>query len=72
MAKKVLRFSDAIRKAVESEGVGVRAFVRKHEIPAAWFYCLLRGQDPISEKTKRPLRKLKAAGVRHPLLDLVA
>lgn len=66
------RFSDAIREAAEREGLGIEEYRRKHDIPPAHFYKLLRGREPIPDKVRGPLLKLKAAGVKHPLLDLVA
>jgi predicted transcriptional regulator len=65
-------FSDAIRSAAKREGLGLEQYRRKHDIPSAHFYKLAQGRHPIPEKVRVPLLKLRAAGVEHPLLDLVA
>jgi predicted transcriptional regulator len=68
---KTPKFSDAIREAANRQGLSLEEYRRKHEIPQAHFYRLLGGREPIPDKVRVPLRRLKAAGVKHPLLDLV-
>jgi predicted transcriptional regulator len=70
MAKRQ-KFADAIRAAAEKQGLGPEQYRRKHDIPSAHFYRLLRGRPPIPDKVRAPLQKLKRAGVKHPLLDVV-
>lgn len=67
-----MNIAAAIRQAAKREGLTIESYRRKHDLPNAYFYGLLRGKDPIPPKSKGPLLKLKAAGVRHPLLALVA
>ena len=69
MAKRSL--PEAIRHAAQREGLGIEGFRRKYRLGLAHFYGLLRGVHPIPEKTRRPLEKLKRAGVKHQLLDVV-
>jgi predicted transcriptional regulator len=64
--------AEAIRETLKEQGIGIEEFCRKHEIAPAHFYKLLRGRDPVPDKVKGPLLRLKSAGVKHPLLDLVA
>lgn len=65
-------FPEAIRLAAKARGLGIEEFRRRNEIPQAHFYKLLKGRNPIPDKVREPLKRLKDAGVQHPLLDLVA
>jgi hypothetical protein len=60
---------EAIRRAAELEGLGVEQFRLKHRLPNASYYAWLRGEEPIPQRTKAALRKLRKAGVTHPLLE---
>lgn len=71
MPKNAPKLSEAIREAAKRQGLGVETYRRKHDLANAYFYGLLRDEHPIPEKTREPLRKLRAAGVKHPLLDMV-
>lgn len=70
--QKVISLAEAIRETATGQGLGIEEFCRRHELAPAHVYKLLRGRDPIPDKVKVPLLRLKAAGVKHPLLDLVA
>ena len=63
--------SGAIREAAEQQGLRIEAFRRKHGLPLASFYGWLRDKEPIPGRTTIALRRLRKAGVRHPLLDVV-
>jgi len=63
--------SEAIREAAEEQGLRIEAFRRKHRLPLASFYGWLRDKAPIPNRTKTALRRLRKAGVRHPLLEVV-
>lgn len=69
--RKSPKLSNAIRRAAALEGLGIEEYRRKHDLSNAHFYGLLRDKSPIPEKSRGPLRKLRAAGVKHPLLDVV-
>lgn len=69
--RSAVKISNAIRRAAKREGLGIESFRRKHDLPNAWFYGLLRDKEPIPPKVAGPLRKLAAADVRHPLLTLI-
>ena len=63
--------SEAIREAAEEQGLRIEAFRRKHHLPLASFYGWLRDKEPIPTRTKTALRRLRKAGVKHPLLEAV-
>jgi hypothetical protein len=69
MANGHARLSDAIREAAALEGLGIEQFRTKHRLPNASFYGWLRNEEPIPERTKAALRRLRRAGVKHPLLE---
>ena len=61
----------AIREAAKRDGLGVEQYRLKHSLPNASFYSWLRNGDPIPGRTTKALRRLRDAGVRHPLLEAV-
>lgn len=63
--------SEAIREAAEQQGLRIEAFRKKHRLPLASFYGWLRDKTPIPTRTKAALRRLRKAGVKHPILDVV-
>lgn len=63
--------AEAIRDAADREGLGVEQFRLKHKLPNASFYSWLRNEEPIPDRTKAALRRLRKAGVKHPLLDAI-
>jgi hypothetical protein len=71
MTNGYARLSEAIRAAAEKEGLGIEQFRTRHRLPNASFYGWLRDEEPIPERTKSALRKLRKAGVKHPLLDVL-
>jgi len=61
----------AIREAAGRAGLGVEQYRMKHNLPNASYYSWLRDEEPLPGRTTKALRRLRDAGVRHPLLEAV-
>lgn len=63
---KLLKLSDAIRTAMEEKKLSAEDFAARAKIARSTAFKLLGGTQDVRTST---LRKLRKAGVKHPLVD---